>query len=252
MKAVVSPIPRAQSHELLNKLEAAGLISTLAQRVIDSKDNELAKKVVRLIANGSFGPSASQERAREIMGRNFFGVEEAILHFGVNPSEESLAYFSHKVPWSEEVLTKCKDTHILIAVFPMSILDIRGKATDKFYTQDWYNKQTFAKNKGEVSWQLVRKTPVENSTDKTWDEQQTLLLQDEVTPSAQVMVYTIIGHFLATGERLFEKIWARCSDLDSDGDHVDVGLFVARGLRVYDYWDGSRRSNVGVSAAKKF
>lgn len=39
-----------KEHEVLLKLEAAGLGDVLAQRVIDSKDNELAKKLVQLIA----------------------------------------------------------------------------------------------------------------------------------------------------------------------------------------------------------
>jgi hypothetical protein len=251
MDTIVSPIPRAQGHELLNKLEAAGLISNLAQRVIASKDNDLAKKVVRLIANGGFEPSDSQKRASEIMGRNFFGVEEAILHFGVNPSKQQLAYLA-EVSWSEEVLATCKDTHVLIAVFPMSILDIRGKATDKFYTQDWYNKQVFAKYKGDVGWQLVRKTPIDNSTSKTWSEQQALLSQDEETPSAQVMVYTIIGHFLATGERLFESVYVSTSSLDLDVYRVIVGVFDSCGLNV-DRWIGDdRNGGVGLSVARKF
>jgi hypothetical protein len=75
-----------KEHEFLLKLEAAGLNDELAQRVIDSKGNELAARVVQLIHSGGFEPSTSQKRAREIMGRNFFGVEEAIKHFGVNPS----------------------------------------------------------------------------------------------------------------------------------------------------------------------
>src|SRR5262249_53752582 len=156
-----------------------------------------------LIQNGGFEPTTSQKRAREIMSRNFFGVEEAIKHFGVNPTRQQTAMLS-EVPFSEEVLTACKDTHILVAVFPISILEIRGRVDRKlFYSHEdaWYNKQAFAKDKGETAWALIRKTPVPNSTSKTWPEQQALLTKDEETPTARVMVYTIIGHYLATGER---------------------------------------------------
>ena len=223
-----------KEHEVLLKLEAAGLCETLAQKVIDSKDNALAQKVIRLIESGGFEPSTSQKRTREIMGRNFFGVEEAITHFGVNPSKQQTAYLA-EVPFSEEVLVSCKDTHILVAVFPLSILDVRGKVDKKlFYSHEdaWYNKQAFAKEKGEIGWQLVRKTPVENSINKTWNDQQALLSKDDETPKAGCLVYTIIGHFLATGERLFESIYVRCSDLDSDGYRVVVGYFDADGLFV--------------------
>jgi len=238
---------------MINKLEAAGLCFELAQKVIDSKGNDLATKVVRLIENGGFEPSTSQKRAREIMGKNMFGIEEAIKHFGVNPSKQQLAYLA-EIPWGEEVLESVKDTHVLVAVFPISILDIRGKVErGLFYSYEdaWYNKQAFAKDKGEIGWRLVRKTPISDSTNKNWDEQQALLSKDEETPSAQVMVYTITGHFLATGERLFEKVYVRTSSLDSSGYRVSVGDFDAGGLHV-DRWHGHRRYDFfGVSAARK-
>jgi hypothetical protein len=133
------------------------------------------------------------------MGANFFGVEEAIRHFGVNPSTQQLGDLA-TVPFAEKTLQSCKDTHILVAVFPMSILDIRGKVEKKLF---YSHKDAFAKDRGDVSWHLVRKILVANSTSKTWGEQQALLASNEYTPTARIMTYTIIGHFLVTGARLF-------------------------------------------------
>jgi hypothetical protein len=244
-----------QEHEFLLKLETAGLTDDLAQRVISSQGNDLAAKVVKLIQNGGFEATTSQKRAREIMGRNMFGIEDAIPHFGVNPSKIQIAALAD-VPFTEATLEACKDTHVLVAVFPLSILEIRGKVAQGqrlFYDQDWYNKQAFAKEKGETEWKLIRKTPITNSTSKTWPEQQALLAKNEETPTAQVMVYTIIGHFLATGERLFENIYVRCSDVGSNGYRVRVGVFDARGLSVsYSYWDDGRNGSFGVASARKF
>lgn len=62
------------------------LRNRLARRVVDSKGNDLAK-VVGLIQ--SYRLTTSQKCAREIMGKNFFGIEEAIKHFGVNPTSAS-------------------------------------------------------------------------------------------------------------------------------------------------------------------
>ena len=253
MRSIVSPISRGQGHEFLNKLEAAGLDSVSAQEVIDSKGNELATKVVRFIKNGGFEPTTSQKRAREIMGCNFFGVEEAITHFGVNPTRQELAALS-EIPFSEPVLEELKNSHILVAVFPLSVLKICGKVERNLFCSRedaWYNKQSFAKEHGKVSWQLVRKTPVDNSTAKSWQEQQALLGKDDEVPTSQVVVYTIIGHFLAVGERLLEHIYVRTSSVDSGGYRVYVGYFDSRGLGVYDYWDGDRGDDLGVSSARK-
>ena len=214
-----------------------------------------ADRMASYAMNGGVESSASQTRAREIMGKNFFGIEEAIKHFGVNPSRRQIAALG-EVPFSEDVLTACKDTHVLVAVFPISIVDIRNivkKLPDQtlFYNQDWYDDEAFANDKGETGWQLVRKAPIANSTGKTWNEQQALLSQDEETPKAQVMVYTIIGVFLATGERLFEKVYVRCVDLDSIGDRVYVGSFVGGGLGVDGWGDDGRNDGIGVSAVGK-
>lgn len=218
-------------------------------------DPAFVANIARLMVNGGYEPSTSQKLAREIMGKNFFGIEEAIKHFGVNATKQQLAYLA-EVPFSEEVLKSCKDTHVLVAVFPLSILDIRGitrklENQTLFYSQDWYDKQAFAKDKGEVSWQLVRKEPIANSTSKTWNDQQALLSKDEETPTARIVVYTMVGHFLATGERLFEKIYVRCVDLGSGGYRVLVGSFDSLGLRV-DYWsDDIRDDDIGLSGARK-
>ena len=191
-------------------------------------------------------------RAREIMGMNMFGVEEAVKYFDVNPSKAQLAALS-EIPFSEAVLEQCKNTHVLVAVFPLSILDIRRKANVRklFYDQSWYNGESFAKSRDKIGWQLVRKTPVDNSTLKNWDEQQALISQEDETPTVQVLAYTIIGHFLATGERLFERIYVRTSSVDSDGSRVNLGDFDAAGLKVCYGWDGPRFDVLAVSSARK-
>lgn len=237
--------------EVLRRLEEAGLTYDDLQVPID--DLEMRKRLVRFWRSGGYESTTTQKLAREIMGKNFFSVEEAVQYFGVKPTRAQLSALS-EIPFTEAELREVKDTHVLVAVFPLSILEIRDKVErNLFYSYEgaWYNKEAFAKDRGDARWQLVRKTPVENSTNKTWQEQQTLLSNKEETPKAQVMVYTIIGHFLATGERLFERTYVRCSDLDSDGYRVYVGHFDSDGLHVFYYWDGHRYYYLGLSSARK-
>jgi hypothetical protein len=185
------------------------------------------------ITNTTTSIKLTQVRAREIMGWNFFGIEEAIKHFGVNPSTQELAYLAD-MPFSEETLTACRYSHILIAVFPLSILEIRGKVDSKvfycphFRTHEmaWYNREAFAKDCGEIGWHLVRRSAVPHSTRKTWWQQQRLLsMKDEKTPAARVLVYTMAGHFLSTRERLF--IYYPCDVRCSD--HVSNSYVVVSG-----------------------
>ncbi|MCK5022112.1 MAG: hypothetical protein KAR54_02600 [Candidatus Pacebacteria bacterium] len=212
MNSVVSQvISRNQGHELVSSLEKAGVKSELAQKVIESKNNLLAEKIVDLIKNGGFEPTTSLECARKIMGKNFFGFDEAIKHFKVIPSSKQFTYFN-KVPWSQEVLEFCKDTHVLIAVFPISIFDIFDRVDQALFYDNhrdknlWFNDQGFMRDKSETGWYLVHKTPVTESDLEKWNKKGTLLVEKEKIPEAKLVVYTIIGHYLATGERLFKNI----------------------------------------------
>ncbi len=262
MKTVVSrTLSVHQEHEFLRKLETAGLTRSLAQRVIESPSNELATKVVKFIQNGGFESPISQRRAREIMGENMFGVEEAIRHFKVNLTSQQILALA-EVPFSEYVLQKTKDTHVLVAILPLSIREILHKVPPKLFsnrtfeasvfdwkTYVWSDHKSFAEEHGEINWQLVRKTLVNDSTSKNWQEQLALISEEDEVPTAQVLVYTIIGHYLATGELLFKNVYARTASEDSVC-HVCVGYF--DGLHIDSGWsDHDAVSNVGIASAWK-
>jgi len=210
-----------------------------------------AKRVAEFMIRGGLESSVHHTLAREIMGKNMFGVEEAIQYFGVNPTSQQFDVLS-EVPFSKTVLEQSKNTHVLVAVFPLSIIEIREKVDSKlFYHRSWWNKESFAKEHDETSWQLLRKTPVGDSTWKNWEEQQTLTGEDDEVPTAQVMVYTIIGHYLATDERLFKRIYVRTCSVDSGGGRASVGFFDPGRLFVCGWQDFYRGVHVGVSSARK-
>lgn len=239
-----------KEHEVLLKLEAAGFGDTEAQTIIESQGNELAVKVVAYIRRGGYEATTSQKVAREIMGENFLGIEEASQHFGVKFGKE-LARFD-EIPFPEAVLEECKDTHILFAGFPLTILAVRSKVLRDLFWQHkyaWYNKQAFAKKeKVGLRWYLIRKDIVPESTSKTYQEQLAMLSEDEEVPKACEVVYMTILYFLATGTRLFGSIYARCQDESASGYRVSVGRF--DGLVVYDWYDAAYHS-IGVVASWK-
>jgi len=212
---------------------------------------EAGKTAGHIIQDNSSELMTSHKRACKIMGKNYFSDWDAVKHFGIKYSLCQMAALA-KIPFSEATLNELKDTHILVAVFPLSILEIRSKvACDLFYKHEdaWYNEESFAKERGETGWQLVRKTPAPNSFSKNWDDQQALLGKDDKTPTVRSMVYTTIGHYLATGERLFEHIYVRTSSVDSVCYRVRIGDFDSGGLVVCD--DRGGYCDLGVSSARK-
>jgi len=194
----------------------------------------------------------TEQYAREIMGRNFLGAKEVEEHFGKLSPEQQEALSI--IPFSKETLESCKDTHILVADIGLSIMDLKKleKCKGLFYKADWVETQSFAKHIQKPSWRLIRKTPVENSFNKTWEEQQTLLdSQTDEVPLLRQVIYTIFFHFLVTGERLFRTFHVRTSDVDSLDDHVSVGRFDEDGLFVYNWSDNIRIHGIGVASARK-
>jgi hypothetical protein len=120
-----------------------------------------------------------------------------------------------------------------------------------FRNQGWYETRPFAIYTEQPSWRLILRTPVEDSFDKTWNEQQALLdPKTDKVPLARELVYTIFLFFLTTGERLFENLSVRTNNVDAHHHHVHVGEFVEDGLDVYDWLDRDQDSYVGIASAR--
>src|SRR3989338_632377 len=197
-------------------------------------------------------PKSPIDLAREIMGeRNVFSSEDAEHYWGITLSSEERAALE-TIPFSKAELEACKDTHLLTAVLPLSILqmDERNKelikegklppGTELLYDaskSSWYHNEPFAKERGTAHWALIRKTIVPDSTNKTYKEQLGLLAGEEDVPSTQALIYAILSHFLETGKRLFPRFSLRTHDLTLQRNRVLVGYFLADGLTVNAYAD---------------
>jgi hypothetical protein len=195
--------------------------------------------------------SLTQEEARDIMGRNFLGTKEVEEHFGeLSPEQEEALTI---IPFSKETLEECKDTHILVADIGLSIMDLKKlkKCKGLFHNQTWYENESFAKLTQQPSWRLIRKTPVENSLNKSWEEQQSLLNhQTEEVPFARQVVYTASLYRLATGERIFIR-HVRTFDVDSDDYRVHIRYLNVGGFSVGSGDVGNRVINLELASARK-
>ena len=90
---------------------------------------------------------------------------------------------------------------------------------------------------------------MEKSTNQTYEEQQKLLRGEDVARACEVVYMTIL-YYLVTGNRLFEHVYARCSDLSSGGDRVSVGDFDRDGLLVVSDWDDIRYGDLGLASSR--
>ncbi len=232
---VANPDPKkvvARTGECLRLLLEAGLSFDDLQTPIDDPDfrQRLVTFWQRRAIVVEVQETDSQKAARDIMGRNFLGLPEVAQYYG-DLSEEQTAALA-EVPFSEDTLRTCAESHVLMADIGLSILDVRQKACKGlFYSQDWFNGEQFARETEKAAcWRLIRKTPVDDSTSKAWNEQKKLIADTDEIPSARQVVYMIILNFLATGERLFETLYVRTSSVPSYCNRVLVGYFDRGGL----------------------
>jgi hypothetical protein len=198
--------------------------------------------------------------AQSILGVDFITPEEvAKARKTIIYTDEQITALAENLP-SEEMLTWCKENGYAVMPAPpkaMSLLDVREIQSAHFYSKSdgWYakDKEKFARDdKTSFGWMAIKKTPVDNSTSKTWKEQTALLSKIEVVPNAAEMSWFITTYFEVRGVRLFENVYVRTSSLGSDGSRVSVGCFDSDGLYVYYWWGDNRRDgNFGLSAARK-
>lgn len=167
---------------------------------------------------------------------NFLGVDTAIECFGANLTKRQLSELA-EVPYSEATLEQYQDSHILVAVPRISILDM--EAEDKYLCawrkDDWYKKAPFARRRGKAGWHLIRKGLVSDSIGKPWSERQKLLGENEEIPEARIILYTEIG-LRSLAESLFSDELAYCADTASIKNgvfQIFTGYFGPEQLRIH-------------------
>ena len=198
--------------------------------------------------------------ARDILGDDFITPDDVAKARNLFYSDAQLALFQETLP-SRDILEWLKANDFMLVAGPpvaLSLLDVRRLNDALFYSKNgkgWYaaNDEQFSRNDtvGPV-WLAFRKSPVPNSTRKTWDEQQALLGNDGRVPNAAEVAWGLTTYKEVRDTYLMDNIWVRTVSVDSGGRRVPVGYFFSVGLDVDGYWVDGRHSRLGVSAARKF
>lgn len=244
------PISVHTQQAFLRILRNAGLTETLARGVIELPQAVMAERIISLLREESFEPTDAYKRARSIMGKNFLGIEEAMVHLGISIQRSERNALSN-IPFTEATLRSVRDTHVLVALPPCSLFGIRDRAPHGLFITEkraWYDRQSFATYVHEPSWCLLRKEPLSTVPNRTWDEQHSDFQEHEEVPVAYALVYATIAFFLTTGKRLFETVMVRTASVDYGGSRVIVGNFSERtGLHIDGCHDLHRTEDVGMA-----
>ncbi len=198
------------------------------------------------------------QKAHQIMGPGFVGVETVAQHLNVRFLDNQLERLS-SIPFSENTLLECQKTHILAPGYPLSIRELRQRSPSGLIhpaQNPWYGEMSFATVETvALRWYLMRAGTLPESQDKTLEEQKSLLDHEE-TPRACELIYVTILHYLVSGIRLFNSgEFVRCRDVVKRyGNLVNggvlVGTFGSDGLHLSCLWTRYRLYYLGLASSR--
>ncbi len=256
-----------------NKLDY-GKVTGAIQRILKGLDDDAEEVIDRLLSNegylrevirkmvvSDYQPNKAHLRARKIMGDNFFGIEHAIIHYGVYPLDYELQKMAEiRTPKgrliSELELQTCKLTHILVAMFRVAPLKDCGLHEHPLFCHPTANRlfheTTFSIDESEVGWYLIRKTSEPGTSYKEWIESIQIVGPKNEIPGIRVMGYTIAGHFLTTGNWLFENELVRCatSTFEPGSARLAIGCNKGpvKGMRLLETSDSAIETYLGTAS----
>jgi len=184
------------------------------------------------------------ELACAILGNDFIAPADVTRVRGLAYSRTHLLSFRKTLPSREVLEWLSSNDYMLVAGPPraLSLLDVRTLNDALFYSKNgkgWYasDDEHFSRNDTVSSvWLALRKSPVPDSTNKTWSEQQALLGSDERIPNVAEAAWGLTTYKEVRGVYLMDNIWVRVSSVHSGGRRVRVsGNFASRGRDVNDW-----------------
>lgn len=147
-----------------------------------------------------------QKTAKEIMGANFIGVDDRPL--GICPQPGERKKLIGKIPFSREDLIKKKDSHLLIAIPKISILDM-VKIDTLFIWEIDRSNQLVLSDSGEARWYLVEKFP-----------------QSKSKLEARILIYAALAYRRTSKEFIYSSV---CSSDNYLIRFDPNGVFILKG-----------------------
>jgi hypothetical protein len=196
--------------------------------------------------------------AKSILGVDFITPEE------VTKARPSIVYTDDRITALAESLPPvdalkwCKDNDQAVMPEPptaMSMLAVRQIRPVHFRDNigGWYIGSKFAhEDKTSLGWLATKKTPVQDSINQNWSEQNKLLSACEHVPNAAEMSWFITTYFETRGLWLFKDVYVRTSSFDLGGFRVIVGNLGAKCLSISYERDDIWNEVLGLSSGRKF
>lgn len=225
--------------EKIEKYMALGQMATFKEAIEYQqwKESVDTEKIPRAEQNIS-----SIDQAKEIMGKNFIGVEEIlkVAEWTDFPKKQEDYGTIPAIPYSPDFLKSVREEYLLILGVPVDenrnpltlnvLRNFYGiDPTIKepcFYNQDWYLREEFAnKTTLELKWYLIRKKVIEDTRGKRPEEIVESMKKGQEFPSALLTAHTFFLYYLLNKEKLWETDFVWCEDKEGNGDRIYTGRY---------------------------
>ncbi|WP_027727310.1 hypothetical protein [Treponema sp. C6A8] len=179
-----------------------------------------------------------EAKAREILGKNFIGIDELKKISGTFSLEIPAAV--PEISYDEVYLKNHKASHLLVLCVEkffdcrdISIIEIKNKiaayeGTPCFYNQDWYLNEQFINKPLELKWLLISKSVIDESRAMPADK---IVATYKLNSAVELTYAFFVNYFVNNAEKLWNNDYVWCSDVDDKGDQIYVGRYTdASGL----------------------
>ncbi|MFA5714734.1 MAG: hypothetical protein WC998_03255 [Candidatus Paceibacterota bacterium] len=168
----------------------------------------LFEKTNSFVTTNGYQDSPCQRLVREIMGRNFIGIGEALQCFDMYATNQELDQLVKTLPEKDKIASCVEtDDYILVPGLPLTIMDTINLSYWGTFSPPapsplvgWFHNHRFATIlEPKTEWYLLCKHPVQGKA----------ILADGQTPKVCVLVYATALYYMITGNKLFkgEKVY---------------------------------------------
>lgn len=148
------------------------------------------RRIVRAMIFQSENIVTGSEEAKAIMGKNFHDTEEMEKKTGLRFScKEKL----REIPYSKRLLCSCKDTHILLPGYPLSIYDLQRQYPNIVSVEPWLNPDFCPTTYPKERWYLIP---------KIFPEGRSIIADNVYFLSLSELTYAITMHYIYSGEAI--------------------------------------------------
>lgn len=212
-------------------------------------------------------PAVSIQEARSILGSDFFGADEAQTVFGALRAAPTAIPFSH-----EELTAAARRGEMLVfrsaglqddsVLTILHIIDRFPAAFDPAFLEkvgyqlkdEWGIRlePLAAVEACTDGWALVHKSPLVDSRNRAYDEQELVLQRHSAAGAAYrrrtaiEVVYDTVLYWKMRGTPLLIDAWDWTSSQTIDGGYLNVGGFGDKGMQLLSYSRAVRHGGLGI------